>query len=219
MHIFVAGATGATGLVFVREAARRSPAPELRLHVRTASAATSHVASDARARVFEGCDAIVSFVGTMRNRFKSGDTYESCDVGSTRNLVAGAIAANVPRFLLMSSLGASAHRKRISSYLAMKFECERIALESPLRVFVFRPSALVTPEGAPGLNAIFKALKSVPGLTAWADDVRPIPLDVVARAFLAVAMRDFGDSQAIDHARGSVLEGRDIWRLGGDAAC
>lgn len=222
MRIFLAGATGATGRTFVNLATGRGH--DLVLHVRPKTAARSPLSSDPRARVFElsdegalgrsleGVDAVVSMVGTMRSRFAAGDTYESADVGSTRQLVTAAKAAGVSRFLLLSSIGAGG----LGAYLQMKGECERLVRESGLRWTIFRPSMLVSQPGAPeGTHGhrprsaawaalFFDLLERFPGVSDWSADVRPIPLDVVGRAFLAVleAPRD-----------GQVLSGRDLWRL------
>ena len=107
MRIFVAGATGATGRVFVPRA--RAAGHDLVFQVRPQSAGKSELGKDPRARIFDlsdapaleeamrGCEVALSFVGTMRNRFKAGDTYESSDVESTKQLTAGAKSANVPR--------------------------------------------------------------------------------------------------------------------------
>ncbi len=223
MRVFVAGATGATGTVFVPEATRSGF--ELLLHVRPQTAVRSPLAQDPRARVFElndlaaladamaGCDAVISFVGTMRDRFTAGDTYASSDVGSARALVEGARRAGVPRLLLLSSVGAGG----AGAYLRMKGECEAIVRDSGLRYSIFRPSVLVTPEGAqagshgsrrapPAFGGLLGALGALPGLGAFAEDYKPIPLDVLARAFLKVLEwpKD-----------GAVLTGRDLWRLGG----
>ena len=227
MRIFVAGATGATGQVFVPLAAGH----ELLLHVRPKTAPRTSLSTDPRARVFEltdaatllaelsGCDAVVSFVGTVRHRFREGDTYAASDVGSTRALVGGAVAAGVPRLLLLSSVGAGGTTGAggPGAYLRMKGESERIVRESPLRFTIFRPSFLVSPpdaaEGLHGarrpprfLSPMFRALRRVPGLSGFADDLRPIPIAVVARAFLRVLETPMD---------GCVLFGRDLWRLGG----
>ena len=222
MRIFVAGATGATGSVFVPEATRAGL--ELVLHVRPKTAVSSPLAGDPRARVFElddlpaladalsGSEAIVSFVGTMRDRFKAGDTYASSDVGSTRALADGARRAGVPRFLLLSSVGAGG----AGAYLKMKAECEAIVRDSRLRWTVFHPSVLVTPEGAtagshgarrapPMFGGLLGALGALPGLAGFADDYKPIPLDVLVWAFL----------QVLEWPKdGAVLTGRELWALG-----
>ncbi len=163
-----------------------------------------------------GCEAAISFVGTMQNRFKAGDTYESSDIASTRQLVDGAKAAKVARFVLLSSLGAGS----LGAYLQMKGECEAIVKDSGLRWTILRPSALVSPEGVPegthgvrksppGASAVFGAIRALPGLTGFADDVRPIPIEVLCDAILRVL------AQPRD---GATLEGRELWVLGAPKA-
>lgn len=218
MRLFVAGATGATGQVFVPLATEAGI--DLVLHVRPRSADRLR---DPRARVFElsdtdalvaamrGCDAVLSLVGTMRSRFGTGDTYTSADVASTRQLVAGARSAGVPRFLLLSSLGAGG----AGAYLKMKGECEQMVRESGLGWDVFRPSALVSPEDGPeshhgrrrvppGVMAAGELLRKIPGLTGVVDDYRAIPLTVVCRGFLHVLGRPPGNR---------AWEGRDLWGM------
>jgi len=221
MLLFVAGATGATGRVFVPLAEKEH---ELRLHVRPQSRERSPLGKDPRAAVLDlsdaaalteslvGCDAVLSFVGTMKKRFAAGDTYESSDVGSTTALVNAAKEAKVPRFLLLSSYGAGGS----GAYLKMKERCERIVQDSGLRWTIFRPSMLVSPKDGPagthgkrpniaGAGYLFGAIKAIPGFRGWADDVRPIPLEVLCRAFLAV-LREPRD--------GKILLGRELWTLG-----
>jgi uncharacterized protein YbjT (DUF2867 family) len=225
MRIFVAGATGATGAAFLPLATARGH--ELVLHVRPKTATKSPLGKDPRARVFElsdepalesalqGCDAIVSFVGTMRGRFSEGDTYASSDVASAEQLAKGARAAGVPRFLLLSSYGAGGP----GAYLAMKRECERIVEKSGTSWTIFRPSSLVTAPGdpvgehgkrsAPPGAGLFSVVRKIPGLEGWTDDVRPIPLPVLANAFLRV----------LDEPQPSkILGGRDLWKLAALAA-
>jgi nucleoside-diphosphate-sugar epimerase len=222
MRIFVAGATGATGRVFVPRAL--AAGHDVVFHVRPQSAGKSDLGKDPRARVFDlanggaladamaRCEATLSFVGTMRSRFQAGDTYESSDIASTRQLVLGAQAAKVPRFILLSSFGAGS----LGAYLQMKGACEAIVKESGLRWTILRPSALVSPEGGPegthgvrksppGAGAVFGALRALPGLTGFADDVRPIPIDVLCDAILHVL---------VEPRDGATLEGRDLWVLG-----
>jgi uncharacterized protein YbjT (DUF2867 family) len=219
MRIFLAGATGATGSEFVPLA--RSRAHELRLHVRPQTAERHAFGKDPDARIGDladadwlkaamaGCEVVVSLVGTMRSRFGSGDTYESADIGSARQLVAAATAAGVPRMLLLSSVGAGG----AGAYLQMKGECERIVREAPgLRWTIFRPSGLVSAPDAtgshgqrtlmPGLEALGRMARHIPGVGGWVDDMRAIPIAVVCEAMLRVleSPRD-----------GQVLMGRDLW--------
>jgi uncharacterized protein YbjT (DUF2867 family) len=221
MRIFVAGATGATGAVFVPRAL--AAGHDVVWHVRPQSAEKSALGKDPRARVFElsdaaalagamaGCEAALSFVGTMRSRFQAGDTYESSDVGSTRQLVNGARAASVPRFILLSAIGAG----WAGAYLRMKATCEAIVKESGLRWTVLRPSGLVSPEGAvggthgvrrspPGADAVFRAIRALPGLADFADDFGPIPIEMLCDAILRVL---------VEPRDGATLTGRDLRRL------
>jgi uncharacterized protein YbjT (DUF2867 family) len=220
MRVFVAGATGATGRVFVPRAL--AAGHEVIFHVRPKSASKSPLGNSPLARVFDlgdpealtralaGCEAIVSFVGTESNRIGAGDTYESSDLASTRQLVEGARTANVPRLLLQSSVGAGGP----GAYLRTKAACEAIVRRSGLRWTVWRPSGLVSPAGsadepdarrAPfGSTALFAFISTVPGLRGFADDYRPIPINVVCDAVLGVL------AQPRDCA---TLSGRDLWAL------
>lgn len=222
MVVFVAGATGATGQVLLPLAT--AAGLELRLHVRPRTAASSPLGADPRARIFDlgdapalrealtGCDAVISLIGTMRSRFGTGDTYESADVGTTRQLVEGAKSAGVPRFLLLSSVGAGGS----GAYLQMKGECERLVTESGLAWTIFRPSALASPSDGPagthgkrwvppGGTALTALLRGAPGVGGLVARYGPIPIAVLARAMIAV-LRTPRD--------GEVLEGAALWDLG-----
>jgi NADH dehydrogenase len=167
------------------------------------------------------CEAIVSFVGTMRNRFAAGDTYESSDVASCEQLANAGRAAGVKRFLLLSSYGAGG----AGAYLKMKARCEDIVKASGLAWVVFRPSALVSPKDGPkdvssegthgkrsvppGAGALFGVMGAIPGLGGFADDTKPIPIEIVCDGFL----RALGGSYD-----GKTLTGRDLWGLAKGAA-
>ena len=224
MKVFVAGATGATGQVFVPLAT--AAGIELRLHVRPASAGKTPLGKDPRAEIFDlgnaaeleralaGCDAVLSLIGTMQKRFAAGDTYESSDVGTTRQLAKSAKAAGVPRFLLLSSVGAGG----MGSYLKMKRACETIVETSGLAWTIFRPSILVSPADAPeathgsrkappGTGAFFRVVGAIPGLESWANKMRPIPISVLCAAFLSVLRKP---------QNGVILEGDALWAAGGN---
>ena len=218
MRIFVAGATGATGQVFLQAGAGL----ELVLHVRPKTAATHALGKDPRARIFDltdaaaldealrGCDAVLCLVGTMKKRFDTGDTYETSDIGPTRLLALAAGRVGVPRFVLMSSFGAGG----AGAYMQAKGEQERIVRESGLTWTIFRPSALQSPTGSPGghhgareipgfLVSTGAALARLPAVGPLVDDWRVMPLDVLCRAFLRALA---GESD------GKCLTGREIWR-------
>lgn len=219
MRIFLAGATGATGLVFEPMATRAGHS--LLLHVRPQSKDKSPVAKDERARIFDlqdatalddalrGCDAVVSLIGTMQKRFASGDTYASSDVATTRMLVDSASRTGVRQFALLSSVGAGGP----GSYLKMKGECESFVTQSSLRWIVARPSMLVSPQWAAKshhgtrdpnglLTAFFGVASHIPGLHNWTEKTKSIPIDVVCAAILDALEKD---------AHQAILEGSSLW--------
>ncbi len=221
MRLFIAGGTGATGRVLVREATARGH--ELVLHVRPQSAEKSPLGKDPRAKIFDlldhaaltaalrGSDVCISLVGTMKKRFAAGDTYETSDIGSARALTAAAVEAGVPRFLLLSSVGAGG----TGAYLKMKGECERIVKDSGLRYTIFRPSVLVSPKDAdlghhgkrddqPAMDLAMRALGVLPGLRGFSDDYKPIGIDVLVRTMLDV-VEARGTSR-----EGAIVMGRDM---------
>jgi uncharacterized protein YbjT (DUF2867 family) len=223
MKVFVAGATGATGQVFLPMAEKAGI--ELTLHVRPKSKDRSPLGSDPRAAIFDlsddtaldaalrGHDAVVSFVGTMRSRFSQGDDYASSDVASAKSLGASAERTHVPRVLLLSSVGAGG----AGAYLKMKLECEQAVQRPGVSWTIFRPSVLVSPTWAadgnhgkrrspPGLGALFAGLGCLPGLRGFSDDYKPIPLERVCQGFLDALLHP-------DAYHDRVVLGRDLWKL------
>ncbi len=81
-----------------------------------------------------GCEAAISFVGTMRNRFKAGDTYESSDIAFHRRArprgedLEG-LALHSPQ--LFPGPGPSAPTLQIEGKCGGDREGERPALDAP----------------------------------------------------------------------------------------
>ena len=223
MNLFVAGATGATGQVFVPMAEKAGHS--LALHVRPKSRDKTPLGKDPRAKVFElsddaavdaalvGKDAVVSFVGTMRSRFSEGEDYATSDVASAKALAASAKRVGVPRLLLLSSVGAGG----VGAYLKMKLACEDAVRDQGLQWTFFRPSILVSPEwahdgnhgkrAAPfGATAFLGGIAFVPGLRGVSLDYKPIPLERVCKGFLEALAKP----EAYD---GKIVLGRHLWEL------
>lgn len=203
-RIFVAGSTGATG----RTVMRLGTAAGLDLvpHLRPATAARGAV--DPRAAVFElsdaaaleeslrGCTTVLQLIGTMRKRFARGDTYETSDIGTTRQLVEAAVRAGVDHIVLLSSVGAG---RPVGAYLQAKAKAEQLVRDSGIAWTVVRPSAFMG-EGhprIPGLETFTRAA----GLWRY----RPIEMEDLARALLHVATRRAPLETA--------LEGRELWAV------
>ncbi len=202
-RLFIAGATGAVGQTLIPLAVRQQV--DFLAHARPQSAArlgeraTVVDLADAErlTAALTGRSTVVQLIGTMRKRFSSGDTYETSDIGTTRQLVTAAKAAGtVDHVVLLSSVGAGNPR---GAYLKAKAEAERLVRESGLPYTIFRPSAFQDREGVyvPGMRALTSAL----GLKKY----QPITLHELASAILHVAVQGA--------PLGEVLEGDALWEV------
>ncbi|HYX92319.1 MAG TPA: NAD(P)H-binding protein [Myxococcaceae bacterium] len=204
--LFIAGATGAVGRTAVRLAEERglSVVPHVRpktaaqgksLHPRAAVLELSDV--EALTEALRDRTTVLQLIGTTRNRFARGDTYETSDIGTTRQLVETAKrTASIDHFILLSSVGAG---RPFGAYLKSKARAEAIVRDSGIPFTIFRPSAFMG-EGhrVPG---IFKRLTQVIGARAW----EPIPVPELAAALLTVAERR--------EPLNAVLEGATLWGI------
>jgi uncharacterized protein YbjT (DUF2867 family) len=223
--VFVAGATGAVGSVvvpYLREAGF-AVIP----HVRPKTAATHPLGKDHRALVADLSDSarldehmartntVVCLVGTMRRRFAAGDTYDSSDYRPVVQLVESAKRAPLsePRhFVLLSALGA----RPGSGYLGWKHKAEEVVRQSGLPHTILRPSAFDTRgsraqpsdgrerKPPPGLGPIIEFLGRLPFLRERADDIRPIPVDVLSLAITRIVR---------ERAPLGIVKGRQLWPL------
>ncbi len=199
--LFIAGATGAVGQRVVTQATEHHIA--VVPHARPGSASkivhpkvvTVALTGADLPGVLSECTTVVQLIGTMRKRFAAGDTYETSDIGTTRDLVAAAKAAKtIDHLVLLSSVGAGAPR---GAYLKAKAEAERLVVESGLPYTIFRPSAFEDREGVfmPGVRTVTKWL----GL----DKYQPITLNELASAIVHVC-----EQRA---PLGVVLQGKALW--------
>ena len=216
MRVFVGGATGATGQSFVPAAAQAGL--DLVVHVRPGSEDKYRAQqpagpeprvfdlhdADALASALEGCDVVLSMIGTMRKRFATGDTYQRSDIGTTVQLVAGALAARVPHFVLLGALGT---RRLPGAYYDAKRAAEQAVLGSGLGWTMVRPSLLVGNGRGTTAALAFGGLRALPGLRGLVDDSRAIPVDVLARALVRICA-----APAKHH--GATVLGRQLWALG-----
>jgi uncharacterized protein YbjT (DUF2867 family) len=207
-RIFVAGSTGATGRTVLRLAAARGLGDRVVPHLRPRGANTSGAPAPAGAIVLDlgdeaaltaalgGFTTVVQLIGTMRKRFAAGDTYESSDIGTTRQLVSAAVRAGVDHVVLLSSVGAG---KPVGAYLAAKARAEAIVRESGLAYTIFRPSAFYGEghAGIPGAKPVLRAL----GLRRY----EPIAVEDLAAGILHVALERA--------PVGVALEGQPLWSV------
>ena len=221
--VLVAGATGAVGSALVPVLRQQGFA--VIPHLRPQTAGRHPLGKDAAALICDLSEApkldaamarvqgVVCLVGTMRRRFDAGDTYASSDyqpvvdlVGSARRLSAA------PHFVLLSALGARPGK----GYLGWKHQAEEVVRQSGLPFAILRPSFLDSrqsgsqpSDGAqrrppPLVGPALRLAGQVPGLRGFADDLRPIPVEVLCRA-IARVLRD-------REPTASVLTGRQLWQ-------
>jgi NADH dehydrogenase len=139
----------------------------------------------------------VQLIGTVRANFAEGD-YEAIDYGTTVALGQAAQAAGVPRFLLLSSVGAGTAR---GSYLAWKKKTEDWLIASGLEYTIVRPSMIVG-EGRRPAQIFGSLVWPIPSL-------RPIERHQLARVFIRALERR-------DQVKNQILEGKPIWKLLGE---
>jgi uncharacterized protein YbjT (DUF2867 family) len=196
---FVAGATGYTGRALMEEFARATTTWRPRPHARSAGRVPEAVVCDPRDVAaltdgMRGCDAVVQLIGTVRARFDEGD-YDAIDYGTTVALGEAAKAAGVPRFLLLSSVGAG---RPVGRYLQVKRKTEAWVQASGLEYTLVRPSMIV----GPGRRAA-----QVLGVLTWPiPAARGIEVHQLARVFLHALERR-------EAVKNQILEGRSLWKL------
>ena len=223
--VLVAGATGAVGTALVP--ALRQQGFEVIPHVRPKTAERHPLGKDPAALVCDLADsgkldaamvraqAVVCLVGTMRRRFAAGDTYESSDHRPVVQLVESAKrvpSAGQRHFVLLSAYGV----RPGGGYLGWKHRAEEVVRQSGLPFAILRPSFLDSRQSAsqpsdgeqrkppPGIGAALRLAGALTGLRGFADDLRPLPIEVLCRA-IARIVRDRAPNA-------SVLTGRQLWQ-------
>ena len=202
-RLFVAGSTGATGQVLVPLAERLglSVVPHVRparavAGVKPGAAVVDLADTPKLIEAMRGSTTVVQLIGTMRDRFAKGDTYETSDIGTTAQLIAAAKPAGVDHIVLLTSAGAG---RPIGAYLKAKAKAEALVRESGIPWTIFRPSALEGGERKPIPG--FKGVTRLLGLKRF----EPISLEDLAAAMV---------QSAVDCAPlGGVLEGAALWEL------
>ncbi|MFL5320093.1 MAG: NAD(P)H-binding protein [Myxococcaceae bacterium] len=197
--LFIAGSTGAVGRTVTTLGRKRGA--DLVAHQRPKSGVEESPS------VFKLDDAekllaalrdrttVVQLIGTMRKRFSTGDTYETSDIGTTRQLVdAAKRAGSIDHLVLLSAVGAG---KPMGAYLKAKAAAERLVIDSGIPYTIFRPSAFdgeghKAPPGSEFLTNLF-------GLSRY----KPIKVEALANAILHAAL-----NRAPLNA---ILEGDSLW--------
>jgi nucleoside-diphosphate-sugar epimerase len=200
-RVFLAGATGAVGRTIiglpadsrVRLVSHLRPGREVSGFPEPAVCALDR--PDELDPAMRGCTTVLQLIGSRRARFARGDTYETSDVGTTRQLVEAARrVGTVDHFVLLSSVGAG---RPMGAYLEAKARAEALVRESGLRFTIVRPSTFVGGghKAPPGFSAVTKLF----GLKA----LQPIAIEDLARMLLRICAQRAPEN--------TVLEGASLW--------
>jgi NADH dehydrogenase len=133
------------------------------------------------ASALTGTSCVVHLAGIL---FESPtSTYETANVAATQAVVDACRKAGVPRFVLVSALGADS--TSTNRYLSSKGRAERIVSESGLSAAIIRTPILLGP-GMAGARAVVDAAsqQSVTLLGGGRHSIRPLDVDDLSRAIL-----------------------------------
>lgn len=132
--------------------------------------------------VFSGADAVVHLVGIISEAGRS--TFENIHTRGTGNVVAGAKAAGVRRFVHMSALGSRPAAR--SRYHQTKWAAEELVRQSGLEWTLFRPSIIYGPgDGFVNLFARLSRWSPVlPVMGSGQSRFQPVAVGDVAACFV-----------------------------------
>jgi NADH dehydrogenase len=196
--IAVTGASGFVGRHVAAELARRGH--QVRALVREDRGGRAAVGLSAErtlgdladlgaiAALVRGADAVIHLVGIIVEA--GAATFEAVHVEGTRNLLAAARNAGVPRFVHMSAVGAR-DDARATRYHRTKWRAEQLVRGSGLSHAIFRPSIISGPENRPirTLARLHRWAPVVPVFGTGRFPTQPVWIGDVALAFALAAER------------------------------
>jgi NADH dehydrogenase len=148
-------------------------------------------------RALEGCQAVVHLVAIRRGR---PEDFERVMAQGTRELVAGAGAAGVTRFVHMSAAGTSEQTAALVPYFRAKWESEQAVTASGLDWTIFRPSFVFGRDG--GVLPLFikqvRYSPVVPVIGSGLHRVQPVWVDDVAAYFAASLAKPEASRRSFD---------------------
>ena len=136
----------------------------------------------------DGVNCVIHLVGII-NEWKE-NTFQRVHVDSTVNILDEAKRAGVKRFIHMSALGARPNA--VSRYHQTKWEAEEAVRKSGLAWTIFRPS-LIYGAGDRSVRVLAKLVRLspfVPVIGNGQTTIQPVPVELVAQAFLRAIRND-----------------------------
>ena len=196
--IVITGATGFVGQAVVKQARAEGFAvrviarePRRAEWARTLGCEVFHgnvLYAPAIAGAFAGAKSVIHLVGIIHE--SQENTFTRVHVEATQNVIEGAKAAGVKRFVHMSALGTRANGK--SQYHQTKWAGEELVRKSGLAWTIFRPSLISGPgnKSISVLGKLVKYLPFVPVLGNGESKIQPVAVDIVAKCFIAALRLD-----------------------------
>jgi uncharacterized protein YbjT (DUF2867 family) len=130
----------------------------------------------------DGCEAVINLVAIIKEQGKA--TFDGVIRGGTENLVNEASRAGVPRFVLMSAMGAMDDARY--PYMQAKWRAEQLVKQSGMGWTIFRPSVIFGP-GDEFINTLAKLVRMAPVIPVVGDGkskFQPVSVKEVAQAFV-----------------------------------
>ncbi len=188
MNVLVSGGSGFVGCEIVRQLVAAGHRVRVlsrgfrRLDPAVRSVRGSVLDTGSLPEACAGCDAVVHLVGIISEI--GGQTFERVHVDGTRNILAAARAAGVPRFIHMSALGT--RPDAVARYHRTKWAAEESVRASGLDWTLFRPSLVFGP-GDHFVGLFARISRWSPVLPVMGDGqalLQPVAVDEVARCFV-----------------------------------
>lgn len=156
----------------------------------------------------EGCDAVLHIAGIAEER-PPEVTFQSVNVGGTRNLLAEAEVAGVKRFVYVSSLGADTGE---SAYHASKCEAEELVRRFPGDWLICRPGNIYGPgdEVISYLLQIVRTSPVAPVIDSGDQPFQPLYADDLGAALALAVTRGDLSRQVLLMAGPEVTTTRDL---------
>lgn len=129
----------------------------------------------------EGCTTVVHLVAIIEEH--GDETFDRVIRGGTENVVREAQRAGIPRFILMSALGAQDDPRY--AYMQAKWRAEQAVINSGMAYTIFRPSVVFGP-GDGFINALAGVVKQfplIPVVGSGTSKFQPVAVEEVAAAF------------------------------------
>ena len=156
----------------------------------------------------DGCDAVLHVAGIVAED-PPEVTFESVNVGGTRNILAEALRANARRFVFVSSLGADTGT---SDYQKSKLDAEKLVEQSTLDWTIVRAGNVYGP-GDEVISVILKmvrALPAVPVVDLGDQEFQPIWHEDLAGVLAAAIERADLKSQTLEAAGPEITTMNDL---------